>query len=212
MIKSGDDKITKEYSNQYRSQVKMNGHTSQLDLNPNGVNGFTSKLAEKVFGASTTFNGVQFHFHAGSEHTIDGIRHDLEMHTVHTADSVENEIGFAAVGIMFSVTEYNANLTWAESRIIENFFDSLKWRETSAQGNIVEVDMVTYGDLMELVDNENRWIYKGSVTTPPCGRFVYWNVLSTIYPISQKHLEQFKQQLNLGEGGNLDEYGNWRVI
>lgn len=93
---------------------------------------------------------------------------------------------------MFSVTDYTANLTWAQSRIIENFFDSLKWRDTTATDNIVDVDLVTYGDLMELVDNENRWVYKGSVTTPPCGRFVYWNVLSTIYPISIKHLEQFK--------------------
>jgi hypothetical protein len=70
--------------------------------------------------------------------------------------------------------------------------------------------MVNYGTLMEMVNSKNRWVYKGSVTTPPCGRFVYWNVLSTIYPISRKHLNNFKQQLNLGENGNLDESGNWR--
>jgi carbonic anhydrase len=49
---------------------------------------------------------------------------------------------------------------------------------------ITNIDMVTYGDLMQMVDSNNRWVYKGSVTTPPCGRFVYWNVLSTVYPIS----------------------------
>jgi carbonic anhydrase len=72
--------------------------------------------------------------------------------------------------------------------------------------------MIIYGDLMKLVDSQNRWIYKGSVTTPPCGRFVYWNVLSTVYPISKKHMAQFKEQLNLGEDGNLDQRGNYREI
>jgi len=72
--------------------------------------------------------------------------------------------------------------------------------------------MVLYGNLMEMVDSNNRWIYAGSVTTPPCARFVYWNVLSTIYPVSQKHLDQFKAQLAPLEGGNLADYGNWREI
>lgn len=65
---------------------------------------------------------------------------------------------------------------------------------------------------MEMVDSNNRWIYAGSVTTPPCARFVYWNVISTIYPVSQKHLAQFKAQLAPLEGGNLADYGNWREI
>jgi len=72
--------------------------------------------------------------------------------------------------------------------------------------------MVLYGNLMEMVDSNNRWIYAGSVTTPPCARFVYWNVISTIYPVSQKHLAQFKAQLAPLEGGNLADYGNWREI
>lgn len=36
---------------------------------------------------------------------------------------------------------------------------------------------------MEMVDSKNRWIYLGSVTTPPWAKDVYWNVLRTIYPI-----------------------------
>jgi hypothetical protein len=73
------------------------------------------------------------------------------------------------------------------------------------------IDMALYGNVMQLVDNNNRWVYKGSVTTPPCARYVYWNVMSTIYPISRRHLDLFKAQLNLGESGNLDERGNYRV-
>lgn len=71
-------------------------------------------------------------------------------------------------------------------------------------------DLVTYGNLMELVDFNNRWAYKGSLTTPPCTSFVYWNVLSTVYPIKAEHLEQFKTLLAKGEDGELADLGNWR--
>ena len=66
---------------------------------------------------------------------------------------------------------------------------------------------VPYGDLMNMVDMNNRWVYKGSVTTPPCDNFVYWNVLKTIYPLKEKYLEQFQEQLTRGD---LEETGNWR--
>jgi hypothetical protein len=69
---------------------------------------------------------------------------------------------------------------------------------------------VPYGDLMNMVDTTRRWVYKGSVTTPPCDTYVYWNVLRSIYPVKQKHLDLFKQQLARTEG--LEGTGNWRVI
>jgi hypothetical protein len=69
------------------------------------------------------------------------------------------------------------------------------------------VPLVPYGDLMMMVDTDNRWIYKGSVTTPPCDTFVYWNVLQRVYPIKQRHLDQFLLQLKRGK---LDVIGNYR--
>jgi len=65
---------------------------------------------------------------------------------------------------------------------------------------------------MNLVDFSNRWVYKGSVTTPPCAEYVYWNVLSTIYPISKEHLDLFRAQLARAADVKLDETGNWREI
>jgi len=65
---------------------------------------------------------------------------------------------------------------------------------------------------MMMADMNNRWVYKGSVTTPPCDTFVYWNVLTTVYPISQKHLDLYKAQLQRGENGQLANRGNWRLI
>ncbi len=43
-----------------------------------------------------------------------------------------------------------------------------------------------------MVNMRSRWTYKGSVTTPPCATTVYWNVVKTIYPIKQKHVDQFR--------------------
>lgn len=64
---------------------------------------------------------------------------------------------------------------------------------------------------MELVDFNNRWAYKGSLTTPPCTSFVYWNVLSTVYPIKEEHLKLFKDQLAKDTVSDLATRGNWRI-
>jgi carbonic anhydrase len=84
-------------------------------------------------------------------------------------------------------------LTEAEVEIIDTFFQSLQWDIDLSADATVEptVDLISYGNLMELLDMNNRWIYQGSMTIPPCETFVYWNVLSTVYPIKQEHLDQF---------------------
>lgn len=73
------------------------------------------------------------------------------------------------------------------------------------------VDEVTYGDLMMMANFNKRWVYKGSVTTPPCLTNVYWNVLSTIYPIKQEHVDAFKSRLDAATPG-LAEQGNFRLV
>ena len=128
------------------------------------------------------------------------------MHSVHTADTVLNDVGFAAMGILFSVDNYNVHLTDAEQKIIDTFFETLDW----SKNDDPVVSLQTYGDLMEMVDLSNRWVYKGTNTMPPCEKYVYWNVLSTVYPIKQKYVDQFKSQQSRGEGGDLIAFGNNR--
>ena len=146
-------------------------------------------VAYNWFGPSR-FNGVQFHFHAGSEHTIDGKRHDLEMHTISlpVTDTGKGGFNYAALGIIFSVNESNAILTPHQVQLIDNFFESLQWNVTTSDPKVA---MVPYGDMMMSLDMQNRWVYRGSMTEPPCETLVYWNVLMTIYPIKQKHYDQF---------------------
>lgn len=56
-----------------------------------------------------------------------------------------------------------------------------------------EVDQVAFEALMNMLDFNNRYVYKGSQTVPPCETFVYQNVLTTVYPISSNHVANFKR-------------------
>jgi carbonic anhydrase len=127
IYKGEEDSITKDYSNQFNTQNNNNGHTTQVNLDPASTNYYTSNLASKVFNTGNKWEGIQFHLHAGSEHTIDGERYDLEMHTVHypakdggtdsdgaaTRETYAEGFIASAMGLVFSVDKYTADLTFA---------------------------------------------------------------------------------------------------
>ena len=74
---------------------------------------------------------------------------------MHNADNTLSGFGQAAVGILFSVNEYTAKLTHAEKKIIDTFFDSVDLSKT----NDPIQSLVTFGDLMNMVDTDNRFVY-----------------------------------------------------
>ena len=130
-VSSNDDRLIKEYSNQYEDvAINWNGASTVITLE-DGPNQFSSTLAQDIFGTTKQWEGLQFHFHAGSEHTIDGKRLDLELHIVHsppasTKKNVEmNGFAHAAVGLIFDVDDHNANLSNAQVKLIDTFFDTL---------------------------------------------------------------------------------------
>lgn len=132
------------------------------------------------------------------------------MHTVHLADEKNAGNMFAAaMGIMFSVDSPSRKFSDKEVAVVDAFFDSLQWEKTADKKRNVKVPQVSYGELMMMVDMDNRWTYRGSVTTPPCAENVYWNVVRTVYPIKRKHLKQFIDELSLD---GLEKTGNFRLI
>ena len=138
------------------------------------------------------------------------------MTSIHTPSEVKEDFLGAAVNILFSSTaeKVTADLTEAEVIIIDTFFTSLQWDVEDQEVDPV-VDLVSYGNLMELVDFNNRWAYKGSQTAPPCFTHYYQNVLSTVYPIKEAHVELFKKVLKkttTAGGDTLDVVGNYRDI
>ena len=147
--------------------------------------------------------------HSPSNSGSETVSDDGRTTTITTYDVLET-----GVSVLFSSNpdKVTADLTEAEIQIIDTFFQSLQWDNdlTTVPYDDPVADLVTFGNLMELVDFDNRWAYKGSGTTPPCTSFVYWNVLSTVYPIKAEHVELFKNQLARGQDGDLKALGNWR--
>ena len=45
--------------------------------------------------------------------------------------------------------------------------------------------------MMELLNFDDRYMYLGSETTPPCQGGQLWNVLATVYPIRQETYDAF---------------------
>lgn len=61
-----------------------------------------------------------------------------------------------------------------------------------------------------MLDTNNRWVYKGSLTTPPCSKTVFFNILYKVYPIKPYHLNLYKQ--HLAQAPDVKARGNYRVI
>lgn len=92
------------------------------------------------------------------------------------------------VGIFFD-TKAGAELTPTEESVVDTFFETLKWSETTDP----KVSMVSFANMMAILDYKNRWTYLGSLTTPPCSTGIYWNVIRKVLPIKQKHLDGFRK-------------------
>ena len=97
-------------------------------------NWFRSAVPRKYWRAKRVlqFNAKEFHFHSASEHMVDGERVDLELQIFHTNTARYKAFDnggfkYGGIAILFSVTDYNVDMTWSEKRVMENFFDSLQW-------------------------------------------------------------------------------------
>jgi len=70
-------------------------------------------------------------------------------------------------------------------KAIDDFFDSLE----------LGIDLDTHAtienklsNMMRYADMNNRWSYKGSLTTPPCSKTVFFNVMYQVWPVKPRHL------------------------
>lgn len=117
------------------------------------------------------------------------------MHSVHLPDNAQDGYFAAVQGLIFDTQRYDQSITKEEIAIVDEFFDSLKWDslDVNSKGGSatleVNLNSVNYGQLMNLASTNNRYVYTGSLTTPPCTEKVYWNVINRIYPIKARHLE-----------------------
>lgn len=192
-------------------------------------NYFTS-TAGVANGAEKTYYAKQLHFHTESEHTIDGKRFDFEMHIVHQgigmpldSGSTTNPYGKVGVlGIMFDTKDYDTSVSDAAVEAIDKYFDSLAFDKMAdlpayAGGDTPTLypEEVALGELMSVINTNDRWVYKGSLTTPGCLEGLYWNFVKTVYPIKPHHMAAYRSAMykhgtHSKTASSLFEKGNWR--
>jgi carbonic anhydrase len=170
-----------------------------LEDNYHNPNWFQASKNLDILEADPMYFAKQLHFHTKSEHSINGELKDLEMHIVHqspntTADKYDTKdkkmvekkwpLGkLAVIGVLFDTKNYDKDaVSDATVNAIDKFFDSLllDTQLVKNNGNYVEKTVLpdlALGELMSTLNTSHRWIYNGSLTTPPCYEFVFWNVL-----------------------------------
>lgn len=116
------------------------------------------------------------------------IEHSMDLNSTDPEKTGEEKsnIAFGTVALMFSVEDFDHQISIPNNDSVHLFFEHLKFDDL----NEPIVDRVALGDMMKYVDMNQRWVYHGSLTTPPCTPVVYWNVINRIFPIK---LEEFKK-------------------
>ncbi len=108
-----------------------------------------------------TYNLLQFHFHATSEHTLNGQPAAMEVHFVH--QSADGEL--AVVGALISRGAENA----AYAPVVAHM--------PTQEGEPEMINGVTVNAAAMLPADRTYYRYEGSLTTPPCTEAVNWFVL-----------------------------------
>jgi carbonic anhydrase len=130
--------------------VANNGHTIMASYPP----------GRSIAVDGETYELLQFHLHAPSEHTVDGVPAAAELHLVHQADDET----LAVVAVLI------------EEGAAEPDVASMMEQVPAVEGE--EVDPGAVDPLALLPDTRSTWRYDGSLTTPPCSEGVKWMVMA----------------------------------
>ena len=145
--------------------ISNNGHTIKL----------SADKKSKIIVNGKTYNLLQWHFHATSEHLIGGKSFPMEMHLVHQADDGE----YCVVGVM--IIEGNAN------DAIETLWNQMPQHA----GDHTEDEHTLINAINLLPTKRTYYNYAGSFTTPPCTEGVNWMLLAEPITVSKAQLDAF---------------------
>jgi carbonic anhydrase len=162
-----------------------NGHTIQV--NSDGKS--TATLGGKKYKL------LQFHFHAGSEHTVDGKQHPMEVHLVHQSE--DGELG--VIGIFMDIG--------AQNSFLKKVFDQMP--KHAGERTVSKTEFLNASELLPV--SKSYYHYLGSLTTPPCTQIVEWFVLQEPITISKEQLKQF-ETLYSGNFRPTQEMGSRKLL
>lgn len=58
----------------------------------------------------------------------------------------------------------------------------------------------TQTEFIDHLDLGNRFVFRGSLTTPPYSEFLLWNMVPKVVKINEETLKLFRHQLTLNDG------------
>ena len=130
--------------------------------------------------------GLQYHFHAPSEHSLNGKLLDLEMHIVHGLvpnGNQESKFTNGVLGFLFKAVpddfefSLNGQTDYHDRFLKAMLVDSLNEEDDAPKKTL---------DLTKFVSTlryNRRWTYTGSLTTAPFSEGILWNILEHVIPI-----------------------------
>ncbi|GLS35506.1 carbonate dehydratase [Mesorhizobium tianshanense] len=144
--------------------IVNNGHTIQINV-PEG-----STLTR----GGRTFDLLQYHFHAPSEHLVEGKTFPMEVHFVHKN---RESGGLGVLGVFLTPGAKNEALA------------SLAAAFQAEAGGVALVEDVDPNGLLPA--SLDYWSYEGSLTTPPCSEIVDWMVAREPLQVGAADIEKF---------------------
>lgn len=130
--------------------------------------------------ANDSYDLLQFHFHAPSEHTIDGEHAAAELHLVHRNSLLD----LAVVGVLVQV-----------GHPINHTINDLLLAATTESGEETKLEGMLNARNV-LPRNRNYYTYSGSLTTPPCSEGVRWFVLKKPVFVSQAAIDHLHEVIS----------------
>lgn len=138
---------------------------------------------------SEEYEFVSLHFHwgdrnnRGSEHVYNGIKYPMEIHLIHRNkkytsmdEAFKHHNGLAVIAFFFQLTDYdNRNLD-----MIIDYFEHIKEFNMNIEMNAT----FALSSLIGNVNTDHFYMYKGSLTTPPCYETVSWIIFTNTLDIS----------------------------
>lgn len=167
-------------------EVSDGNETLSLDYHPSPLaevnNGRTLRINYATGNTFTlndqTYELVQFHFHAPSEHLIEDKASAMELHLVHK--NAANQL--AVLGVMIEPGAPNPSLAniWQHMPAVE---------EENAPPFKIDVSSL-------LPRDHSFFHYQGSLTTPPCSESVNWAILKQPIQASRQQINLFKSHFH----------------
>ena len=108
---------------------------------------------------------------------------------------------------MFSVEDFDKSIDEKSNKTFQDFFRQFDFQNHEDKN----ASLFDIGDVLNLIDYQDRWAYKGAIPEPPCDRYVYWNIVRKVYPIELERYEWYKEFLK-SKKAYLGSYKNNRKI